>query len=68
LPRQTLNAQTEARKSENIKKEDVGSRLVENSRDPEKVKSPYRWYPMPQWQELVTLLWRFTDCDHARVS
>nr|GFC89243.1 putative reverse transcriptase domain-containing protein [Tanacetum cinerariifolium] len=38
LPRQTLNAQTEARKSKNIKKEDVGSMLVENSRDPEKVR------------------------------
>nr|GFC68494.1 putative reverse transcriptase domain-containing protein [Tanacetum cinerariifolium] len=36
LPRQILNAQTKARKSENIKKEDVGSMLVENSRDPKK--------------------------------
>nr|GEX85663.1 hypothetical protein [Tanacetum cinerariifolium] len=35
--RQILNAQTEARKSENIKMEDVGGMLVENSRDPEKV-------------------------------
>ncbi|GJX53366.1 hypothetical protein Tco_0281735 [Tanacetum coccineum] len=25
------------------------------------------WNPMPQWQELATLLWRFTDCDHARI-
>nr|GEU34786.1 putative reverse transcriptase domain-containing protein [Tanacetum cinerariifolium] len=39
LPRQILNAQTEARKSENIKKEDVGGMLVENSRDPEKVRT-----------------------------
>nr|GFD15458.1 putative reverse transcriptase domain-containing protein [Tanacetum cinerariifolium] len=38
FPRQILNAQTEARKPENIKKEDVGGRLVENSRDPEKVR------------------------------
>nr|GEZ66631.1 retrovirus-related Pol polyprotein from transposon 17.6 [Tanacetum cinerariifolium] len=37
LPKQILNAQTEARKPENIKKEDVGGMLVENSRDPEKV-------------------------------
>nr|GFB21174.1 putative reverse transcriptase domain-containing protein [Tanacetum cinerariifolium] len=36
LPRQILNAQTEARKPENIKKKDVGGMLVENSRDPEK--------------------------------
>nr|GFC74037.1 putative reverse transcriptase domain-containing protein [Tanacetum cinerariifolium] len=60
---QILDAQTEARKPKNIKKEDVGSMLVENSRDLEKVRTPYRWYLMPQWQELVTLLWRFTDCD-----
>nr|GFC62762.1 reverse transcriptase domain-containing protein [Tanacetum cinerariifolium] len=38
LPRQILNAQTKARKLENIKKEDVGGRLVENSRDSEKVR------------------------------
>nr|GFC46013.1 putative reverse transcriptase domain-containing protein [Tanacetum cinerariifolium] len=38
LPRQILNAQTEARKPENVKKEDVGGMLVENSRDPEKVR------------------------------
>nr|GEZ78296.1 putative reverse transcriptase domain-containing protein [Tanacetum cinerariifolium] len=38
LPRQILNAQTESRKPENIKKEGVGGRLVENSRDPEKVR------------------------------
>nr|GFB60650.1 putative reverse transcriptase domain-containing protein [Tanacetum cinerariifolium] len=38
LHRQTLNAQTEARKSENIKKEDMGGMLVENSRDLEKVR------------------------------
>nr|GEZ28904.1 reverse transcriptase domain-containing protein [Tanacetum cinerariifolium] len=54
-------------------KEDVGGMLVENSRDPEKVRTekvrtPCRWNPMPQWLELATLLWRFTDCDHARLS
>nr|GEV22118.1 reverse transcriptase domain-containing protein [Tanacetum cinerariifolium] len=65
---QILNAQTEARKPENIKKEDVGGMLVENSRDPKKVKTPYGWNPMPRWHELATLLWRFMDCDHARVS
>ncbi|GJW70111.1 putative reverse transcriptase domain-containing protein [Tanacetum coccineum] len=42
LPKQILKAQTEARKPENIKKEDVG--------------------------ELVTMLWRLKDCDHARVK
>nr|GFC00122.1 retrotransposon protein, putative, Ty3-gypsy subclass [Tanacetum cinerariifolium] len=39
LPRQILNAQTEARKSGNIKKEDVGGMLVENLRDQEKVRT-----------------------------
>nr|GEW70198.1 reverse transcriptase domain-containing protein [Tanacetum cinerariifolium] len=38
LLRQNLNAQIEARKPENIKKEDVGGMLVENSRDPKKVR------------------------------
>nr|GFC81735.1 putative reverse transcriptase domain-containing protein [Tanacetum cinerariifolium] len=49
LPRQILNAQTEARKPKNIKKEDVRGMLVENSRDLEKVRTPYGWNPMPQW-------------------
>nr|GFC62151.1 putative reverse transcriptase domain-containing protein [Tanacetum cinerariifolium] len=39
LPRQILSAQTRARKPENIKNEDVGGMLVENSRDPEKVRT-----------------------------
>ncbi|GJZ58671.1 putative reverse transcriptase domain-containing protein [Tanacetum coccineum] len=38
IPKQILNAQTEARKSENIKNEDVGGMLVENSKDPEKFR------------------------------
>nr|GFC50643.1 putative reverse transcriptase domain-containing protein [Tanacetum cinerariifolium] len=39
LPRQILNAQAKARKPKNIKKEDVGGMLVENSRDSEKVRT-----------------------------
>nr|GEW88181.1 putative reverse transcriptase domain-containing protein [Tanacetum cinerariifolium] len=39
LPRQILNAQTAARKPKNIKKEEVGGMLVENSRDSEKVRT-----------------------------
>ncbi|GJV00263.1 putative reverse transcriptase domain-containing protein [Tanacetum coccineum] len=39
LPKQILNAQTEARKPENIKNEDVGGMLVENSKDSEKVRT-----------------------------
>ncbi|GJV71033.1 putative reverse transcriptase domain-containing protein [Tanacetum coccineum] len=38
LPKQILNAQTEARKPENIKNEDVGGMLLENSKDPEKFR------------------------------
>ncbi|GKE79136.1 putative reverse transcriptase domain-containing protein [Tanacetum coccineum] len=41
IPKQILNAQTEARKPENLKTEML--------------------------EELVTVLWRFEDCDHARV-
>nr|GEZ54556.1 reverse transcriptase domain-containing protein [Tanacetum cinerariifolium] len=33
LPKQILNAQTKARKLENIKKEDVGGMLVENAKN-----------------------------------
>nr|GFC65150.1 putative reverse transcriptase domain-containing protein [Tanacetum cinerariifolium] len=40
LPRQILNAQSEEEsKPENIKEEDVGGMLVENSKDPKKVRS-----------------------------
>nr|GFA47414.1 reverse transcriptase domain-containing protein [Tanacetum cinerariifolium] len=39
LLRKILNAQTEARKLENIKKEDVGGMLVENSKDSKKVRT-----------------------------
>nr|GEU77623.1 putative reverse transcriptase domain-containing protein [Tanacetum cinerariifolium] len=39
LPKQILEAQTEARKLENLKSEDVGGMLIENSKDP---KNPGR--------------------------
>nr|GFA44903.1 putative reverse transcriptase domain-containing protein [Tanacetum cinerariifolium] len=39
LPKQILNAQTEARKPKNIKKEDVRGMLVKNSRDSEKART-----------------------------
>nr|GEW10475.1 reverse transcriptase domain-containing protein [Tanacetum cinerariifolium] len=38
LPRQILEAQTEAIKPENLKSEDVGGMLIENLKDPEKPK------------------------------
>ncbi|GKB99101.1 putative reverse transcriptase domain-containing protein [Tanacetum coccineum] len=39
LPKQILNAQTEARKPENIKNEDVGGMLVENAKNPEVIRT-----------------------------
>ncbi|GKB78221.1 putative reverse transcriptase domain-containing protein [Tanacetum coccineum] len=39
LHKQILNAQTEARKLENIKNEDVGGMLIKNSKDPEKLRT-----------------------------
>nr|GFC93076.1 putative reverse transcriptase domain-containing protein [Tanacetum cinerariifolium] len=38
LPKQIVNAQTEARKLENIKKEDVGGMLVENAKNPDAIR------------------------------
>nr|GEZ21751.1 putative reverse transcriptase domain-containing protein [Tanacetum cinerariifolium] len=71
LDQEELNMR-QPRNPENIKKEDVRGMLVENSRDPEKVRTekvrtPYGWNPMPQWQELVTLLWRFTNSKDFNV-
>nr|GEX27359.1 putative reverse transcriptase domain-containing protein [Tanacetum cinerariifolium] len=39
LPKQILNAQTEARKPENINNKDVGGMRVENLKDPEKIRT-----------------------------
>ncbi|GKD24899.1 putative reverse transcriptase domain-containing protein, partial [Tanacetum coccineum] len=39
LPKQILDAQTKARKPENIKNEDVGGMLLENSKDLEKLRT-----------------------------
>ncbi|GJS92636.1 putative reverse transcriptase domain-containing protein [Tanacetum coccineum] len=39
LPKQILNAQTEAQKPKNIKNEDIEGMLVENSKDPEKFRT-----------------------------
>nr|GEY96368.1 putative reverse transcriptase domain-containing protein [Tanacetum cinerariifolium] len=62
LPKQILNAQTEARRPENIKNEDVRGMLVENSKDLEelrtkKVGTPRGWNFMLEWQELFAMLW-----------
>ncbi|GJW55453.1 putative reverse transcriptase domain-containing protein [Tanacetum coccineum] len=39
LPKQILNAHTEAQKPENLKNEDVEGMLIENSKDPEKLRT-----------------------------
>nr|GEY98559.1 putative reverse transcriptase domain-containing protein [Tanacetum cinerariifolium] len=39
LPKQILNAQTKARKPENIKNEDVGGMLIENAKNPEAIRT-----------------------------
>ncbi|GKC48983.1 hypothetical protein Tco_1071728 [Tanacetum coccineum] len=39
LPKKILNAQTKARKLVNIKNEDVGGILIENSKDPKKLRT-----------------------------
>ncbi|GJS44863.1 putative reverse transcriptase domain-containing protein [Tanacetum coccineum] len=39
LPKQILNAQTEAQKPENIKNEDVGGMLVENAKNPKAIRT-----------------------------
>nr|GEV32258.1 putative polyprotein [Tanacetum cinerariifolium] len=39
LPNQILKAQTEARKPENIKNEDVGGMLIENAKNPEAIRT-----------------------------
>ncbi|GKE73276.1 putative reverse transcriptase domain-containing protein [Tanacetum coccineum] len=39
LPKQILNAYTEAQKLENLKNEDVRDMLIENSKDPEKLRT-----------------------------
>ncbi|GJV68606.1 putative reverse transcriptase domain-containing protein [Tanacetum coccineum] len=73
LPKQILRAQTEARKPENIKKEDVGGILVENSKDPEKLRTE-KLEPRTDgtmclngrsWGGLPFLYGRINDCDPA---
>ncbi|GKC68506.1 putative reverse transcriptase domain-containing protein [Tanacetum coccineum] len=50
LPKQILDAQTEARKLKNLKSEDVGGILIENLKDPEKGS----W--LPCYSDLRTLI------------
>nr|GFA68603.1 reverse transcriptase domain-containing protein [Tanacetum cinerariifolium] len=60
LPKQILNAQTEARKLENIKKEDVGGMLVENAKNPNAIREqklePPIFAPMRETDPLEKLV------------
>ncbi|GJX59858.1 hypothetical protein Tco_0291248 [Tanacetum coccineum] len=57
LPKQILNAQTEARKPENIKSEDVGGMLIENAKFPKAIREqklePHAGGTLPQRHEQV---------------
>ncbi|GJX82432.1 putative reverse transcriptase domain-containing protein [Tanacetum coccineum] len=73
LPKQILNAQTEARRPENIKKEDVGGMLIENAKFPEAIREQKL---EPTWRigtlclngrELVYLVWRLRTVIMQRV-
>ncbi|GJV05110.1 hypothetical protein Tco_1338679 [Tanacetum coccineum] len=63
---------TEARKPDNIKSEDVGGMLIENAKFPEAIREQ-KLEPRAdgtlclKMSELVTLIWRFADFDHARI-
>ncbi|GJY74932.1 putative reverse transcriptase domain-containing protein [Tanacetum coccineum] len=54
LPKQILDAQTEARKPRNIKNKDVGGMLLENSKDPEKLRTEYS---DKMYQDMKKLYW-----------
>ncbi|GJU73061.1 hypothetical protein Tco_1264466 [Tanacetum coccineum] len=65
-------AQTEARKPENIKKEDVGGILVENSKDPEKLRTEKLETTcegtMSKSRSCKPSMATLEDCDHARFT
>ncbi|GJS30660.1 putative reverse transcriptase domain-containing protein [Tanacetum coccineum] len=64
LPKQILNAQTEAQKPENLKNEDVGGMLVENAKNPKairtEIRTPCGMEPYgPQWQSCSYLCYAY---------
>ncbi|GJW67901.1 hypothetical protein Tco_0122325 [Tanacetum coccineum] len=69
LPKQILNAQTEAQKAENIKNEDVGGMLVENAKNPEAIRTeklnPVRMNPNATKGIKLLPFMRIADGDHA---
>nr|GFB43139.1 putative reverse transcriptase domain-containing protein [Tanacetum cinerariifolium] len=63
LPRQILEAQAEAVKPGNLKSEDVGGMLIENSKDPEK---PKKEKLEPRADETLCLNNRILKLPHSR--
>ncbi|GKA16951.1 putative reverse transcriptase domain-containing protein [Tanacetum coccineum] len=68
LPKQILKAQTEARKLENIKNEDVGGMLVENAKYPEAIGrkswNPVRMEPYASMAGVGYLVMAIMDESH----
>ncbi|GJY09546.1 hypothetical protein Tco_0377731 [Tanacetum coccineum] len=73
LPKQILNAQTEARKPENIRNEDVGGMLIENAKFPEAISRNKSWnrrakeHYASMVRSWLPIYGDLADCDHARV-
>ncbi|GJT60840.1 hypothetical protein Tco_1004373 [Tanacetum coccineum] len=78
LPKNILKAQTEARKPENIKSEDVGGMLIENSKFPESLRTGVggvgegrkklelvRRNPYASMAGVGYLVKMICDCDHS---
>nr|GEU38979.1 reverse transcriptase domain-containing protein [Tanacetum cinerariifolium] len=67
IPKQILEAQIEALKPENFKKEDVGG-MIRKDLPKKKFGTVRGWNLVFKQQELVTMLRRLKIRDHARVS
>nr|GEW69734.1 putative reverse transcriptase domain-containing protein [Tanacetum cinerariifolium] len=66
LPKQILNAQTEAQKPKNIKNEDVGG-MIKKDRPKEKLEPCADRTLCFNDRSWFSLLWLLEDCDNARV-
>ncbi|GKG43409.1 hypothetical protein Tco_0480093, partial [Tanacetum coccineum] len=65
LPKQILEAQTEALKPKTLTAEDVRDTLRQDLK--KKFGTPYKQNSMVKQHELVTTLWRLKDSNHARI-
>ncbi|GJV81283.1 putative reverse transcriptase domain-containing protein [Tanacetum coccineum] len=62
LPKQILNAQTKARKPENIKSEDVGGMLIENAKFPEAIRIWKELEPPNRKEPLLLMARSWATC------